>query len=110
MDFSNLELVLETSTDIKPIKKAKYSGDRYIIGCDPEDNDDELLSRGFNVFTVYDKLLQKVTIKSTTKKSFEEFSEGIIQKETLKSSFVISTKFIENGRPKSREYIRSQAH
>lgn len=106
MNFSDITVVLDATVQKLP-KRIKYSNDRYTIGCDPEDNPDELLELGFSIFTVYDKILQRVVLKHTTRKTFEKFCESVLSTNELKSFYTISNKFIENGKPKTRASIRS---
>lgn len=110
MNFANIEIVLDVQeTNKGNLNKLTKLNDRYVIGYDPCESDEELLEKGLNTFTIYDKFLQRFILKSTTRKTFDEFCSSILDRDDFKKSYIISNKFIENGRPKRRDSIRTQA-
>lgn len=88
--------------------KGKLTEDkRYVIGCDPfSDTAQKAFDKGLSIFFVYDKVTYSVTTEIKTKKTFQEICEELLRKANFKNQYVISDKFIKDGRACSLQEAR----
>lgn len=93
---------------LKTKEKSKFTDDkRFIIGCDPfSDSAVKAFEKGCSVFFVYDKINFSIVTEIKTKKSFQEICDEILAKAYFKNQYVISDKFIKDGRSCSIEEAR----
>lgn len=77
---------------------------RYIIGCDPFDNVD--IEQGYSVFSVYDKITQKVTTICKSKRTLTDFAKRFVDSsDEITKNYIVSSKFVEDtGKAKRYSY------